>query len=101
MGPPAQVQGIIFNSIRVGVDIEVPKMRMQLRLNQFRAAKRAAVSSKIFNTQIRDAMVVRRSVALGLPVILVGTEVADGADSVTNDYRILATEILQHEPATP
>ena len=101
MGPPAQVQGIIFNSIRVGVDIEVPKMRMQLRLNQFRAAKRAAVSSKIFNTQIRDAMVVRRSVALGLPVILVGTEVADGADSVTNDYRILATEIRQHEPATP
>ena len=40
MGSPAQVQGLIFNSIRTGVDIEVPKMRMQLRLNQFRAAKR-------------------------------------------------------------
>jgi hypothetical protein len=77
MGPPAQVQGIIFNSIRTGVDIEVPKMRMQLRLNQFRAAKRAAPSAKIFSTQIRDAMVVRRSVALGLPVILVGSEAAD------------------------
>jgi len=99
MGSPAQVQGIVFNSIRTGVDIEVPKMRMQLRLNQFRAAKRAAPSAKIFNTQIRDAMVVRRSVALGLPVILVGTEGADAVDSVTNDYRKLATEISQHEPA--
>jgi len=98
MGPPAQVQGIIFNSIRTGVDIEVPKMRMQLRLNQFRAAKRAAPSAKIFTTQIRDAMVVRRSVALGLPVILVGSDAADATDSVTNDYRKLATEIAQHEP---
>jgi chromosome partitioning protein len=99
MGAPAQVQGIVFNSIRTGVDIEVPKMRMQLRLNQFRAAKRAAPSAKIFNTQIRDAMVVRRSVALGLPVILVGTDAADSTDSVTNDYRKLAAEIDQHEPA--
>jgi chromosome partitioning protein len=99
MGSPAQVQGLIFNSIRTGVDIEVPKMRMQLRLNQFRAAKRAASTAKIFNTQIRDAMVVRRSVALGLPVILVGTDAADNADSVTNDYRKLASEIVQHEPA--
>jgi chromosome partitioning protein len=99
MGPPAQVQGIIFNSIRTGVDIEVPKMRMQLRLNQFRAAKRAAPSAKIFTTQIRDAMVVRRSVALGLPVILVGTDAADSTDSVTNDYRKLANEISLHEPA--
>jgi chromosome partitioning protein len=100
MGPPAQVQGLIFNSIRTGVDIEVPKMRMQLRLNQFRAAKRAAPSAKIFTTQIRDAMVVRRSVALGLPVILVGTDASDSTDSVTNDYRKLATEISQHEPAS-
>jgi chromosome partitioning protein len=71
---------------------------MQLRLNQFRAAKRAAPSAKIFNTQIRDAMVVRRSVALGLPVILVGADASDSTDSVTNDYRKLATEISQHEP---
>jgi chromosome partitioning protein len=98
MGPPAAVQGLVFNSIRTGVDIEVPKMRMQLRLNQFRAAKRAAPSAKIFNTQIRDAMVVRRSVALGLPVILVGADASDSTDSVTNDYRKLATEISQHEP---
>ena len=100
MGPPAAVQGVIFNSIRTGVDIEVPKMRMQLRLNQFRSAKRAAPSAKIFTTQIRDAMVVRRSVALGLPVILVGTDAGDTEDSVTNDYRKLATEIMQHEAAS-
>jgi hypothetical protein len=42
---------------------------------------------------------VRRSVALGLPVILVGTESADGGDSVTNDYRKLAIELIEHEPA--
>ena len=74
-------------------------MRMQLRLNQFRAAKKAAPTAKIFSTQVRDAMVVRRSVALGLPVILVGSEGADTPDSVTNDYRKLATELAQHEPA--
>jgi chromosome partitioning protein len=71
---------------------------MQLRLNQFRAAKRAAPSAKIFSTQIRDAMVVRRSVALGLPVILLGSEAADVTDSVTNDYRKLAAELNEHEP---
>lgn len=99
MGPPAQVQGIIFNSIKTGVDIEVPKMRMQLRLNQFKAAKRSAPSAKIFEAQIRDAMVVRRSVALGLPVVLVSAEAADvgsGGDNVVNDYRRLAHELVQH-----
>ncbi len=98
MGPPAQVHGIIFNSIKSGVDIEVPKMRMQLRLNQFKAAKRSAPSAKIFDTQIRDAMVVRRAVALGLPVALVSAEATDAGasgDNVINDYRRLATEIIQ------
>ncbi len=101
MGPPAQVQGIIFNSIRTGVDIEVPKMRMQLRLNQFRAAKRAAPSAKIFNTQIRDAMVVRRSVALGLPVILVGSDAAD-ADRLRHERLQEARDSssIEHEPAS-
>src|SRR5688572_10600828 len=64
MGPPAQIYGIIFNSIKTGVDIEVPKMRMQLRLNQFKAAKRASSIAKIFNAQIRDAMVDRKSTRL-------------------------------------
>ena len=102
MGVPAQVQGVVFNSIKTGVDIEVPKMRMQLRLNQFRAAKRTAASAKIFNAQIRDAMIVRRAVALGLPVALVSVEGADvgpGADNVINDYRKLASEIIQQNPA--
>jgi len=101
MGTPAQVQGLIFNSIKAGVDIEVPKMRLQLRLNQFRTAKRAAPAAKILNTQIRDAMVVRRAVALGLPVALVGSEAVDagpGGDNVINDYRKLAGEIIQQAP---
>lgn len=99
MGPPAQVHGIVFNSIKSGVDIEVPKMRMQLRLNQFRSAKRVAAAAKIFDTQIRDAMVVRRAVSLGLPVVLIGTETAESegsADNILNDYRKLAFEIIQH-----
>jgi chromosome partitioning protein len=102
MGTPALVQGIIFNSIKNGVDIEVPKMRMQLRLNQFKAAKRSAPTAKIFESQIRDAMVVRRSVALGLPVVLVSGEAADlgsTGDNVVSDYRRLAHEIIQHVPA--
>jgi chromosome partitioning protein len=102
MGPAAQVYGVIFNSIKTGVDIEVPKMRMQLRLNQFRTAKRVATIAKIFDTQIRDAMVVRRAVALGLPVALVSADAEAGAggDNVINDYRKLAGEMIQLAPAT-
>jgi chromosome partitioning protein len=101
MGPAAQVYGVIFNSIKTGVDIEVPKMRMQLRLNQFRTAKRVATIAKIFDTQIRDAMVVRRAVALGLPVALVSADAEAGAggDNVINDYRKLAGEMIQLAPA--
>jgi chromosome partitioning protein len=98
MGVPAAVQGLIFNSIKMGVDIEVPKMRMQLRLNQFKTAKRVAPTAKIFDTQIRDAMVVRRAVALGLPVMLVSADVAEAGatgDNVIGDYRKLAGEIVQ------
>jgi len=97
MGPAAQVQGVIMNSIKAGSDIEVPKMRMQLRLNQFKSARRVASSAKIFETQIRDAMIVRRAVTLGLPVNLVAQEAAAGdADNVVSDYRNLATELVRH-----
>jgi chromosome partitioning protein len=100
MGPAAQVYGIVFNAIKTNVDIEVPKMRMQLRLNQFKAQKRGvAPSAKIFSTQIRDAMVVRRAVTLGLPVLLVGQDAGD-EDSVANDYLKFAGEIIDHAPAT-
>lgn len=97
MGTPAQVRGVIFNSIKTNVDIEVPKMRMQLRLNQFRTARRVAQSAKIFNTQVRDAMVVRRAVTLGLPVNLVGQESAE-EDNVSHDYRQVAAELMNHAP---
>ena len=99
MGVPAQIYGIIFNSIKTGLDIEVPKMRMQLRLNQFKSAKRAAAVAKIFESQIRDAMVVRRAVALGLPVVLVSAEANDAGptgDNVITDYRRLASELVNH-----
>jgi chromosome partitioning protein len=97
MGPAAQVQGVIMNSIKTGTDIEVPKMRMQLRLNQFKSAKRVAATGRIFDTQIRDAMIVRRAVTLGLPVNLVAQDssAADG-DNVVSDYRKLAAELVRH-----
>lgn len=99
MGPAAQVYGVIFNSIKTNTDIEVPKMRMQLRLNQFKSQKRGvAPTAKIFSTQIRDAMVVRRAVTLGLPVSLVGSEGTE-VDSVANDYRQLAAEIVELAPS--
>lgn len=99
MGIPAQVRGVIFNSIKTGVDIEVPKMRMQLRLNQFKSAKRTSADAKIFDTQIRDAMVVRRAVTLGLPVNLIGQDSGDATrDNVVQDYRRLALEIESHSP---
>lgn len=97
MGTPAQVRGVIFNSIKTNVDIEVPKMRMQLRLNQFRTARRVAQSAKILANQVRDAMVVRRAVTLGLPVNLVGQE-SQQDDNVAHDYRKVATEIMNHAP---
>ena len=96
MGPAAQVHGIIFNSIKTGTDIEVPKMRMQLRLNQCKTAKRAAPTAKIFDAQVRDAMVVRRAVTLGLPVVLVSQEAsAESQDNVVNDYRKVAAELVR------
>ena len=98
MGPASQIYGIVFNSIKTNTDIEVPKMRMQLRLNQFKTQKRGcAAAAKICTTQIRDAMVVRRAVTLGLPVFLVGTEGSE-EDSVANDYMKLATEIIENAP---
>ena len=96
MGPAAQVQGIIFNSIKTGSDIEVPKMRMQLRLNQYKTARRAAPAAKIFDAQVRDAMVVRRAVTLGLPVVLVSQEASNETqDNVVNDYRKVAAELVR------
>ncbi len=92
MGTAAQVHGIIFNSIKTGVDIEVPRMRMQLRLNQFKAARRTAREARIFDSFVRDAMVVRRAVALGLPVNLLGQET--GGDNVVRDYERVAEELL-------
>lgn len=97
MGPAAQVQGVIMNSIKAGSDIEVPRMRMQLRLNQFKSARRVAATARIFDSQIRDAMIVRRAVTLGLPVNLVAHDANSGdGDNVVSDYRKLANELIHH-----
>lgn len=92
MGEPISPKGIIFNAIKANVDIEVPKMRMQLRLNQFKTKKRVAPDARIFKTQVRDATVVRRAVTLGLPVCLVGQH-SQEESSVVTDYQGIAKEL--------
>jgi chromosome partitioning protein len=100
MGPAVSISGIIFNAIKSNVDIEVPKMRMQLRLNQFKAKRLVHPDAKIFDTQVRDATVVRRAVTLGLPVSLIGQHEA-WEDSVVSDYNALAEELeANRTPAT-
>ncbi len=94
MGHFARVAGVIFNSIKANVDIGVPKMRMQLRLNQFKKQRLVSNEAKIYNTCIRDATVVRRAVTLGLPVCLVDSR--DAQEGVGKDYDDLAEEILAH-----
>ncbi|TAG29342.1 MAG: chromosome partitioning protein [Verrucomicrobia bacterium] len=98
MGPAAQVQGILFNAVKSNTDVEVPKMRMQLRLNQFKTSRRVARGAKIFNAQVRDATIVRRAVTLGLPVPLVSAESVADAAGIVGDYRAMARELFEHTP---
>lgn len=96
MGRPATVSGIVFNAVKANTDIEVPKMRMQFRLNQFRNQKKVDPNAKIMGATIRDAIVVRRAVTLGLPVCSLGQ--TPGTEGVLEDYRALAKQILKHDP---
>lgn len=95
-GASAVVQGILFNAVKGGTDVEVPKMRMQMRMNQFKSARRVAKNAKIFDSQVRDATIVRRAVTLGLPVALVAAETAGDSAGIIADYRALTQEILTH-----
>ena len=97
MGKAALIHGILFNAIKANVDIEVPKMRMQFRLNQFRNQKKVASAAKIFGQNIRDAVVVRRAVTLGMPVCSLGT--TPGSEGVLDDYRSLTKQIMRHGEA--
>lgn len=94
MGNFARVAGVVFNSIKANVDIAVPRMRMQLRLNQFKKQRLVSDEAKIYDTCIRDATIVRRAVTLGLPVCLVDSR--DAKEGVGKDYDDLAEEILAH-----
>jgi chromosome partitioning protein len=91
MGPQAMINGVIFNSVKSSTDIEVPKMRMQFRINQFRNQKKISPNTRIFNSMIRDAIVVRRAVTLGLPVIF--TTQAIGTEGVVEDYEKVTQEL--------
>jgi chromosome partitioning protein len=92
MQPLAQIRGVIFNAIKSNMDIEVPKMRMQFRINQFKNQGKVAKDAHIFDSQIRDAIIVRRAVTLGLPVNLISS--IGNEASVRDDYRGVAQEVL-------
>ena len=91
MGDPAMINGVIFNAIKGAADIEVPKMRMQFRINQFKNQKKISPQTRIFNTMIRDAIVVRRAVTLGLPVLSIGNAI--GTEGVVEDYEGVKDEL--------
>ncbi|MFW5882801.1 MAG: ParA family protein [Verrucomicrobiota bacterium] len=98
MGIPARVEGVMFNSIKANVDVSVPVMRMQLRLKQFMRQRLISPHAFIFKNSVRDAMVVRRAVTLGLPVFLVGSKEAQ--DGVGQDYENIINELVEHGERT-
>ena len=75
---------------------EVPKMRMQFRINQFKNQKKISPRTRIFNTMVRDAIVVRRAVTLGLPVNCIGNAV--GTEDVMDDYAHVTDELESLDP---
>ena len=95
-GPAARVEGILFNAVKSDTDVEVPRMRMQLRLNQFKTSRRVSPVAKIFKSQVRDAGIVRRAVTLGLPVALISAETSGDSAGIIADYRNLSRELLHH-----
>lgn len=96
MGEPATINGVIFNAVKGGTDVEVPKMRMQFRINQFKNQKKISPRTRIFNTMVRDAIVVRRAVTLGLPVNCIGNAV--GTEDVMDDYAHVTDELESLDP---
>lgn len=96
MGPAATIHAVLFNAVKTGVDIDVPKMRMQFRINQFRNQKKIAPQACILKAMIRDAIVVRRAVTLGMPVICIGN--AMGTEGVVEDYAAATIEIEELFP---
>ncbi|WP_269523015.1 ParA family protein [Coraliomargarita parva] len=96
MDPAAQVRGVIFNSIKNKVDISSSIMRVQVRINQFKGKGVVAQDARIFNTKIRDEVIVPRSVTLGLPVCLIGDY--ERENTVRDDYRAVMKEIMNIPP---
>ena len=95
MGPQARINGILFNSVKTATDIEVPRMRMQFRVNQFRNQKKISPHTRIFRSMIRDAIVVRRAVTLGLPVLNMENA------GVIEDYRSVTAELEEMTSGSP
>ena len=97
MAPPVQIEGVIFNSIKANLNITSAMMRIQVRMNQLKGKGVVSNAVRIFKSQVRDAVIVPRSVTLGLPVCLIGTKEQGTGNTVQDDYRAVAQEIIDNE----
>lgn len=90
-----QIRGLVYNGVKMGVNIDVPTMRIKARLNQFREQGRVHNQARVYGTMVRDAIIVRRAVTLGLPLVLLGSQ--PGAEGVLDDYIAIAKELDKAE----
>jgi chromosome partitioning protein len=97
MAPPVQIEGAIFNAIKANLDVTSAKLRIQVRMNQLKGKGVVSNAVRIFKSQVRDAVIVPRSVTLGLPVCLIGAKEQGTGNTVQDDYRSVALEIIDNE----
>lgn len=90
---PCQVAGVILNSIKLNINIEVPKQRMRMRLDHFIQQGKVAPYAHIFPRPVRDAVMVRRAVIMGFPLEILDR--VEGIEKVRDDYRAV-TRIIEN-----
>ncbi|MGB0370126.1 MAG: ParA family protein [Opitutales bacterium] len=88
---PTVVRDLVFNSIKSGSDYTLPKIRMQMQLNQLRFSESVSENANILPCTIRDAIVVKRAVTAGLPVAMLDKQELTG--NVVEDYANVAKEL--------
>jgi chromosome partitioning protein len=89
----SKITGVILNGIKENTNYEVPLERMAQRLEQLKSEGRVSTRAKIYSTRVHDAIVVRRAVSMGLPVVLLSSP--DKPITVRQDYIDLTNEMIE------
>ncbi|MCH2155222.1 MAG: AAA family ATPase [Opitutales bacterium] len=89
----AEIRSIIFNAIKTGSDFAMPRIRMQMQLNQLRYSDSVHLDSEIMDHTVRDAIVVKRAVTAGLPVAMLDRMTTQG--NVVEDFANVARALAQ------